>query len=154
MKEREPVIVGIAEAELREGKLAGGESVLGIQARMAKAALDDAGLALADVDGLLTAGMWGMPGPGSLPTVTLSEYLGIMPSFCDGTNIGGSAFEAHLGHAAAAIQQGICEVALICYGSTQRSEQSRTLGGRTPVRLTRSSAMAISRAGRTRPPTI
>ena len=49
------------------------------------------------------------------------------PRFVDGTNIGGSAFEAHVAHAATAIEAGRCEVALITYGSLQRSEASRSL---------------------------
>ncbi len=75
----------------------------------------------------------GVPGPGQLASVTLGEYLGIFPRFADTTNIGGSAFEAHVAHAAMAIEKGYCDVALIVYGSTQKSERSRTLGGRPPV---------------------
>jgi acetyl-CoA acetyltransferase len=102
---------------------------------VARAALDDAGLKMADVDGLLTAGSWGMPGPGSLMPLTVGEYLGITPRFVDGTNIGGSAFEIHVAHAALAIEAGYCDVALIVYGSAQRTARSRSLGGR-PTELT------------------
>src|SRR5690606_33458982 len=113
--------------------LKGGGTVLQAQARVIKAALDEAGLTMEEVDGLLTAGAWGVPGPGSLMTITLGEYLGIRPQFVDGTNIGGSAFEAHVAHAAMAIEKGYCDVAVISYGSTQRSERSRTLGPRPPI---------------------
>lgn len=130
---REAVIVGVADAPLQNGMIKGGGNPLSIQALAAKAALDDAGISMAEVDGLLTAGAWGVPGPGSLPTITLSEYLGVRPRFVDGTNIGGSAFEAHVAHAALAIEKGYCDVALITYGSTQRSDRSRTLGGRAPM---------------------
>ncbi|MEE8435528.1 MAG: acetyl-CoA acetyltransferase, partial [bacterium] len=51
----------------------------------------------------------------------------------DGTQIGGSSFEAHAAHAALAIEAGYCKVALITYGSTQRSFRERTLAGRDPV---------------------
>lgn len=129
----EPVIVGVADAPLADGVLANGGNVLSVQAETAKAALAQAGLRLRDVDGLLTAGTWGVPGPGSLPTLSLGEYLGIRPRFTDSTNIGGSSFEAHVAHAAIAIEQGYCDVALITYGSTQRSERSRTLAGRAPL---------------------
>lgn len=134
MTSREPVIVGIADAPLQKGIYTGG-SVLDMQARVAKSALAEAGLTLADVDGLLTAGVWGVPGPGLFPSITLGEYLGIRPRFADTTNIGGAAFEAHVAHAALAIRQGYCDVALIVYGSTQRSEKNRSLGGR-PTNLT------------------
>jgi len=130
---REPVIVGVADAALADGKFVRDASVLGHMALVAKAAVEEAGLNLSDVDGLLTAGMWGVPGPGQLPTVSLGEYLGIMPIFVDGTNIGGSAFEAHVAHAAMALEKGYCEVALIVYGSDQRSLRSRNLSGRPSV---------------------
>lgn len=130
---REAVIVGVGDVPLEGGRVVGGGSVLQVQARAAKAALDDAGIAMRDVDGLLVAGLWGVPGPGQLPSVTLGEYLGVHPRFADTTNIGGSAFEAHVAHAALAIEKGLCDVALIVYGSVQKSERSRTLGGRPPV---------------------
>jgi len=133
MTKREAVIVGVADLPLKDGKALTPMSVLEAQALVARDALKDAGIAMSEVDGLLTAGMWGVPGPGQLPTVTLSEYLGITPRFVDGTNIGGSAFEAHVAHAATAIEAGRCEVALITYGSLQKSEMSRNLAGRPAV---------------------
>jgi len=133
MGKPEAVIVGVADVALRDGKVLTPMSVLQMQALAARDALADAGIPMREVDGLLTAGMWGVPGPGQLATVTLSEYLGIVPRFVDGTNIGGSAFEAHVAHAAMAIEAGRCEVALITYGSLQRSEASRNLAGRPSV---------------------
>src|SRR5690606_8590614 len=132
---REAVIVGVADIPLVNGMVTSPMTALQVQAKAAVAALAEAGLSMRDVDGLLTAGLWGVPGVGQLPTVTLSEYLGVVPRFIDSTNIGGSAFEAHVGHAAMAIERGVCEVALITYGSTQKSDRSRTLGGR-PASLT------------------
>jgi hypothetical protein len=43
----------------------------------------------------------------------------------DSSNLGGCSFVAHLAHAAAAIDAGLCEVALVTYGSTQRSDGGR-----------------------------
>jgi acetyl-CoA acetyltransferase len=133
MGKPEAVIVGVADVALKDGKVLTPMSVLQLQALAARDALADAGIPMREVDGLLTAGMWGVPGPGQLAIVTLSEYLGIVPRFVDGTNIGGSAFEAHVAHAAMAIEAGRCEVALITYGSLQRSEASRNLAGRPSV---------------------
>lgn len=130
---REAVIVGVGDVPLENGRVVGGGSVLQVQARAAKAALDDARIPMRDVDGLLVAGLWAVPGPGQLPSLTLGEYLGIHPRFADTTNIGGSAFEAHVAHAAMAIEKGYCDVALIVYGSMQKSERSRTLGGRPSI---------------------
>jgi acetyl-CoA C-acetyltransferase len=84
--------------------------------RSARAALDDAGLEPKDVDGYFTVA--GNPGVGPLATV---DYLNLAPRYVDGTTIGGSSFVAHVNHAAAAIAEGRCRVALITYGSTSRS---------------------------------
>ena len=43
--------------------------------------------------------------------------------------MGGSSFVSHLFHAASAINAGFCEVALIAYGSTQRSASGRLVSG-------------------------
>ena len=130
MAARDPVIVGVADASLVDGKVAGGPSVMNLQAGVARAALAEAGLGLGDVDGLLVAGAWGQPRPGNMAPVAMAEYLGLCPSYADGTNIGGASFEMYVGHAAMALAQGVCEVALILYGSDQRSARARTLGGR------------------------
>ncbi len=53
--------------------------------------------------------------------MALAEYLRIKPRYFDGTIIGGSSFMTHVAHAQAAIEHGLCEVAVIAYGSTQRS---------------------------------
>ncbi|MDO8703747.1 MAG: acetyl-CoA acetyltransferase [Sulfuricaulis sp.] len=133
MAQREAVIVGVADLPLAQGKVLQPMSVLQMQARVARDALADAGIAMREVDGLFTSGLWGIPGPGQVPTITLSEYFGIAPRVVDGSNIGGAAFEAHVAHAALAIEAGHCEVALITYGSLQRSEMSRSLAPRQAV---------------------
>ena len=92
------------------------KSMLEIQALSARAALEDAGLAKKDVDGYFTVAS--NPGIGPLPIV---DYLNLNPKYIDGTTIGGSSFVAHVNHAAAAIAEGRCRVALITYGSTSRS---------------------------------
>jgi acetyl-CoA acetyltransferase len=130
--DRTPVIVGAADYPIVNGVVEPGVTAVHIQAAAAAEALRMAGLTFADVDGLLTAGAWSLAGAGQHPTFTLGEYMRIRPRFIDSTNIGGASFEAHLAHAAAAIAEGRCDVALITYGSTQRSDSSRSLGGRAP----------------------
>ena len=130
---RQAVIAGVADIALEGGKVPDGATVLQMQARAAKAALAEAGLGFDDVDGLLASGSWGIPGPGQMMALTVSEYLGIQPLLLDGTNIGGSSFNAFVCHAALAVEQGYCEVAIILYGSDQRSGAGRSLGGRAPV---------------------
>ncbi len=107
-------VVGAAESDL--GKVAANTSHLDLIGQAAIRALDDAGLTLQDVDGVFAATSQSrMVGLGTC------EYLGIKPNFIDSTQIGGSSFMSHVSHAVAAITTGKCEVALIVYGSTQRS---------------------------------
>lgn len=130
---RTPVIVGVAQAPLVDGRIPAAPSVLGIQADVARRAAEDAGIPLGEVDGLMVSGSWNLPGPGVLPTVAVGEYLGLRPRFMDSTNIGGSTFEQFMGHAAMAIERGYCDTVLVTYGSLQRTESSRTLVGRPPA---------------------
>ncbi|WCB91951.1 hypothetical protein DSM104299_00630 [Baekduia alba] len=107
-------IVGAAEAQM--GVALPGLSAADVMAEAARAALADAGLTTADVDGVFAAATqvpWA--------STTLAEDLGIQPRYSDSTMIGGASPMAHLNHARAAIAAGLCEVAVIGYGSTQRS---------------------------------
>jgi acetyl-CoA acetyltransferase len=106
-------IVGVGLAGLG---LAPGYSHLDLIGLAVREALDDAELTLADVDGLFTANMANI-----LPTLTVGEYLGIRPQVAVGTNTGGNSFVDHLLWAAMALQSRQRNVALICYGSNQRT---------------------------------
>lgn len=121
MKSSKPfAIVGAAESDL--GKVPGMTS-LDLQAQAAARALRDAGLALKDVDGVFAHVDDKFAG------LQLAEYLGIRPRYVDSTSVGGMSNVMHVRHAMAAIQAGMCEVALVAYGSTQLSDGSRKVGG-------------------------
>jgi len=79
-------------------------------------ALEDCGLRPKDIDGVFSATT-----QSRLSVLALCEYLGIDPPFLGSTIVGGSSFEYHVAHAVGAIEQGLCTVAVIAYGSTQRS---------------------------------
>ena len=108
-------VAGVAESDL--GEVAPGLTPLDLIGQATARALEDAGLTLADVDGLFTASSYH-----ALAPLDVAEYLGIRPRYANGTNVGGSSFVSHLLHAATAIDAGRCDVALITYGSTQRSD--------------------------------
>ena len=118
-------IVGIGMAGIP--LLPPGSTPIDVMALAAKAALDDAGLSIADVDGVFAAGLQSF-----MPTLNLCEYLGIQPRYSDSTQVGGGAFVAQLNHARAAIAAGLCDVALIAYGSTQRSGGKRFVSHSEP----------------------
>ena len=107
-------VVGAAESDL--GLVAPHTSPVDLMAQGIMRALEDVGLKLEDVDGLFAAATQSRFAP-----MALAEYLRIKPRYFDGTIIGGSSFMTHVAHAQAAIEHGLCEVAVIAYGSTQRS---------------------------------
>lgn len=115
-------IVGAAESDL--GEVGPGFTPLDLIGQATSRALEDAGLKKEDVDGLFSASAYY-----HMPTLSVGEYLGIRPRYSDATSMGGSSFVSHLFHAAAAIDAGLCEVALIAYGSTQRSAGGRLVSG-------------------------
>ncbi len=80
-------------------------------------ALADAGLRLADVDGLILAA-GGMRG---ISPMGLAEYLGLRPTFVDGLSVGGSSFVYHAARAALAVGTGLCEVAVVATGQLGKS---------------------------------
>ncbi len=106
-------IVGIGSAGCGE---AHGRSATELMAEASLAAIADAGLKLSDIDGICAA-----TSTHAFPTLTVAEYLGIKPHFFDGTNVGGSSFEMHVLQAALALDAGLCNAVLICYGSNQRT---------------------------------
>src|SRR6185437_9129437 len=98
-----------------------------VHADVALGAVADAGLTLDDVDAYFCAG--DAPGFGGL---SMADYLGLRDlSYIDSTEMGGSSYVAHVGHAAAAIAAGKCSVALITLAGRPRNE--RFMGGRMGV---------------------
>ena len=118
-------VVGVAESDL--GQVAPGLTHFDLIGQATARALKDAGIAKSQVDGFFCASSY-MP----FATLDAAEYLGIRPRYSDSSNMGGSSFVSHLLHASAAIAAGLCEVALIAYGSTQRSDGGRLV---SPTKL-------------------
>lgn len=110
-------LVGVASAYVQG---APGLDPLEMIADVAAAAAADAGIRLHEVDGLFT----GMQSE-FLSTLAVGEYLGLRPRFSDNNRVGGSSFLCHTLQAALALEAGLCDVALICYASNQRSAHGR-----------------------------
>jgi acetyl-CoA acetyltransferase len=87
-------------------------SALELHAESARLAVADAGLTLADVDGVASAG---------ISPVVVAHHLGIEPTYIDFTSVGGCSFLLHVRHAAGAIASGLAEVVLITHGESGRS---------------------------------
>ncbi len=116
-------IVGAAESDL--GAVAALMSPLDLMAQGVQRALADAGLTLADVDGLFCATT-----QARTSAMSLVEYLGLPNAYTDSTIVGGSSFEVHVAHAHAALEAGLCSVAVVAYGSTQRTVGRRAASSR------------------------
>lgn len=125
-KERKVAIVGAEEAD--EIGIVPGKSALMLQAEAARNALRDAGLSFADVDGVFTTGF----GTGWAPSMSFAEYVGIVPRYTDSTATGGSAFVIMVEHALAALELGLCNVALIVHGENGYSGRHLPRPSRVP----------------------
>jgi acetyl-CoA acetyltransferase len=113
---RKVAVAGIAESRFGEVPDA---TALQLHHEAAAAALADAGLGFGDVDGLFSCGA------DLMHPVVLAEYLGIKPGYVDGTQVGGSSWELYIHHAVGAIESGLCDVALLAYATTSRSDLKR-----------------------------
>ncbi|OIQ69490.1 thiolase [mine drainage metagenome] len=87
-------------------------SQIGLHADAALNAMADCGLKPSDIDGIACA---------NETPVQLAHYLGITPTWIDGTAVGGCSFMIHVRHAAAAIEAGLAKTILITHGESGKS---------------------------------
>ncbi|MGE0624053.1 MAG: thiolase [Pseudomonadales bacterium] len=114
-----PQVAVVGAAETTELGVIPHMSQLQLHADAALNAFADAGITARDIDGVATAG--------ESPTA-VAHYLGITPTWVDGTAVGGCSFMIHVRHALAALQTGQCTTVLITHGESGRSGIGR--GGR------------------------
>ena len=122
-------LVGAYEHPTRKAE---DKSVAQLHAEVAKGAIEDAGLSREDIDGYFCAG--DAPGLGPLSMV---DYMGLKVRHVDSTDTGGSSYLIHVAHAAQAIAQGRCNIALVTLAGRPRSEgssgtQPRSWGAAVP----------------------
>ena len=124
MKPGSVAIVGAAETT--ELGVIPGLSQIQLHADAALNALKDAGLSPKDIDGVATAGE---------SPVAIAHYLGIKPTYVDGTSVGGCSFMLHVRHAAAAINEGLATTVLVTHGESGRSRVGAGRFGGSPASL-------------------
>ena len=115
MKQKSVAVVGAAETT-KLGVIPD-MSQIQLHADCALNAMKDCGLKPSDIDGIATAG--------EVPQA-LAQYLGITPTWADGTAVGGCSFMLHVRHAAAAINEGLCKTVLITHGESGKSRIAPT----------------------------
>jgi acetyl-CoA acetyltransferase len=114
MKPRSVAIVGASETT-QLGKVPDVSQTM-LHADAALNACADAGIKPQDIDGIACAGE---------SPVNLAHYLGIIPKWVDGTSVGGCSFMLHVRHAAAAINDGLCDTVIVTHGESGRSGVGR-----------------------------
>jgi len=113
-------IVGVGESDIgRVPNMTG----LGLNAQAAKRALDESGLKVSDIDGVLTA--YSFTEPYFMLGSVISEYLGIKPRFNASLIAGGASPAVMLKHAAEAIAMGQAETILVCAGENRATGVTR-----------------------------
>src|SRR5580692_10216120 len=110
MRRNQVAVVGAAETT--ELGVIPTMSQIQLHADAALNAIEDAGLKLSDIDGFATA----VETPQQV-----CHYLGIKPTWVDGTSVGGCSFMLHVRHAAAAIEVGLCKTVLITHAESGKS---------------------------------
>jgi len=119
-------IVGVALAGLGE---APGRSSEEIAIEASINALAEAGLKTHDVDAIFGS----LPGNANpLSGLLIAEMLGLQPKITDNNRTGGSTFLSYTLMAAMALKEGICETALIFYGSNQRTASGKLVSSVKP----------------------
>jgi acetyl-CoA acetyltransferase len=133
MTDRQVAIVGAALSDIGRVDT---HTPFELHYQAASRAIADAGLTKDDIDSVGSCGM------GLLAPVEISEYLGLRPTWADGTGVGGSSWEFMVEHALAAIEAGHAHTVLLVYGSTTRADlkarrrgANLSFGSRGPVQF-------------------
>lgn len=114
------IVAGVGESEI--GKVPH-MSGLGLAAQAARRALDDAGMEIGEIDGLLTA--YSFTEPYFMLGTVMAEYLGIQPRLCASMVVGGATPAAMLKRAVEAIATGQASNVLIVVGENRATGQTR-----------------------------
>ena len=110
------VIAGVGETEQGVLKNRGSFELL---AEVTKITLDDAGISLGDVDGLVTA--FSFVEATLMHSTTLADYLGMNPGYFASVAVGGATAPLMAVQAAMAIDAGLAETVLCVRGDNTRS---------------------------------
>lgn len=118
-------IIGIGES--RVGRLRG-MSALRLTLEAARAALHDAGVTAAMIDGVLTRNL--DMDVTYMHSQLIAVHLGIQPRYTTDINLGGASALAMLEQAAALIHAGVCRLVLCAYGENRRTSWAAARHGR------------------------
>lgn len=129
MRRPSGAIAGIGE--LRPVRRTAGDTTLGMIGRVSKLAIEDAGLEIDAIDGLLVGPQVGET-PQHVPA-TIAEYLGLKPRMSNVVDLGGATGPGMIWRACAAIQTGMAEAVLCVLANTREPVPMRS-PNRNPIR--------------------
>jgi acetyl-CoA acetyltransferase len=111
-------IVGVGE--FKPSRYTEGATTLGMLAQVASDAIADAGLEMAEVDGIVVESFAEAP---FMAPATIVEYLGLDAKFSEVVDLGGATGAGMVVRAAAAIAAGLCET-VVCTTATRRERRT------------------------------
>jgi acetyl-CoA acetyltransferase len=127
---RAAAIVGIAELPPR--RWTDGETTLGMLAKVARLAAENADVDPASINGLLVGPLVGLS-PQHTPAV-VAEYLGLSVGYAELVDLGGATATGMVWRAAAAINAGMCDIALCVLANRRERQPDPHWTNRTPIR--------------------
>jgi acetyl-CoA acetyltransferase len=96
-----------------------GTGSMQLHAMAAKAALDDAGLTINDIDGLVVG--YSLTEPKMVLSAAVAEYLGLTVRYLDSAHVGGAAPFVGVANAAAAVETARARRVLVIFGDNRKT---------------------------------
>ena len=117
-------VVGVGE--LKPTRETPGETTLSLMAKAGLAAIEDAGLSFADIDGMVCHPIGGVS---MLTPSTVSELMGLKLNFAEVVDLGGATGAGMIWRAVSAIESGMCRAVVCITGSSRRPRAPRSGSG-------------------------
>ena len=116
-------VVGVGERA--PSRTTPGEDTLWLMAKAGLMAIDDAGLELGDVDGMLVHPIGGVS---MLTPSTVLEFMGTTANFAEVVDLGGASGAGMIWRAVAAIEAGMCQACVCITAASRRPRTPRRPG--------------------------
>ncbi|MEA2949755.1 MAG: hypothetical protein QOI40_5085, partial [Alphaproteobacteria bacterium] len=121
MSLRDNAIVAYAETKVMEKS---DRDVWVLAGEILETLLDKTGFEKSEIDGLVMAGLTGTGGASMFWAQTTADMLGLEVGFCEQVHTGGCSAAGSVARAAAAIDAGMCETALLLFADTHVLEHN------------------------------
>jgi len=121
MSLRDHAIVAYAETKVMKKS---DRDVWVLAGEILEALLDKTGFAKAEIDALVLSGLTGTGGSSQFWSQSMCDMLGLEVGFCEEVHTGGCSSIGTVARAAAAIDAGLCEVALCLFADTHVLEHN------------------------------